>query len=78
MTSVVDNEERDARRMIPCGAEGAPEARRSGGAAGPSDRSSGKTDFDPWLSHHLGRLYDPIIVEPIPPQLLRMLEMRLK
>jgi hypothetical protein len=34
--------------------------------------------FDQWLTHHLGRLYDPIAQEPIPSELLRLLELRLK
>lgn len=38
-----------------------------------------KTDpvFDGWLKHHLSQLYDPIIDEPIPADLLRLLEERL-
>jgi hypothetical protein len=34
--------------------------------------------FDRWLTHHLGRLYDPVIHEPLPADLLRLLESRLK
>ncbi len=34
--------------------------------------------FDGWLKHHLSQLYDPIIHEPIPADLLRLLEERLK
>lgn len=34
--------------------------------------------FDGWLKHHLSQLYDPVINEPIPAELLRLLEERLK
>ena len=34
--------------------------------------------FDGWLKHHLSQLYDPVISEPIPAELLRLLEERLK
>ena len=33
--------------------------------------------FDGWLNHHLLRLYGPVIDEPIPDNLLRLLEERL-
>jgi hypothetical protein len=34
--------------------------------------------FDGWLTHHLSQLYDPVIREPIPLDLLKLLEERLK
>ena len=34
--------------------------------------------FDQWIGHHLQRLYDPIAKEPIPADLLRLLESKLK
>jgi hypothetical protein len=33
--------------------------------------------FDGWLTHHLSRLYDPVINEPIPADLLKLLEEKL-
>jgi hypothetical protein len=33
--------------------------------------------FDSWLTHHLSQLYDPVIEEPIPAALLKLLEERL-
>jgi hypothetical protein len=33
--------------------------------------------FDGWLNHHLSRLYGPVLDEPIPDSLLRLLEERL-
>jgi hypothetical protein len=33
--------------------------------------------FDGWLTHHLSRLYDPVIQEPLPADLLKLLEERL-
>jgi len=33
--------------------------------------------FDGWLTHHLSRLYDPVIQEPIPEDLLKLLKERL-
>ncbi len=34
--------------------------------------------FDQWLTHHLGRLYGPVVQEALPEDLLRLLEQRLK
>jgi hypothetical protein len=34
--------------------------------------------FDGWLTHHLSQLYGPVVNEPIPAELLRRLEERLK
>jgi hypothetical protein len=34
--------------------------------------------FDRWLTHHLGRLYDPVIREPLPDDLMDLLERKLK
>lgn len=33
--------------------------------------------FDSWLNHHLSRLYDPVIHEQIPTDLLKLLKDRL-
>jgi hypothetical protein len=78
MNIAADSDERGQGIIIPYGAEDALRARRADGATRPAAGSSGARDFDPWLSHHLGRLYDPIVQEPIPPELLRLLEIRLK
>ena len=42
-------------------------------------RGKPKSDpaFDGWLTHHLSRLYDPVIHEPIPAELLKLLKERL-
>ena len=37
-------------------------------------KPKGNPAFDGWLSHCLGRLYGPVIDEPIPADLLRRLE----
>jgi hypothetical protein len=46
-----------------------------------SDLAKGKPKadaiFDGWLNHHLSRLYDPVIHEPIPADLLKLLKERL-
>jgi len=34
--------------------------------------------FDRWLTHHLGRLYGQLIEDPLPAEMLRLLEQRLK
>jgi hypothetical protein len=34
--------------------------------------------FNQWLTHHLRRLYDPVTGEPLPADLIRALENRLK
>ena len=34
--------------------------------------------FDGWLNHHLSRLYGPVLDEPIPANLLQLLEERLR
>jgi hypothetical protein len=43
-------------------------------------RGKPKSDpvFDGWLNHHLSRLYGPILDEPIPDNLLRLLEEKLR
>jgi hypothetical protein len=48
-------------------------------AARADSRGKPATDpiFDGWLTHHLSRLYDPVVHEPIPEDLLRLLEERL-
>ena len=45
-----------------------------------SVRGKPKSDpvFDGWLTHHLSRLYGPVLDEPIPKELLRLLEERLR
>ena len=45
-----------------------------------SERGKPKSDpvFDGWLNHHLSRLYGPIVDEPIPTELLRLLEEKLR
>jgi hypothetical protein len=60
----------------------------SAGREGPKDkrivdmnvRGQPKSDpvFDGWLNHHLSQLYGPILDEPIPNELLRLLEKRLR
>jgi hypothetical protein len=34
--------------------------------------------FDRWLTHHLCQLYDPVVQEPLPGELVRLLEERLR
>lgn len=43
-------------------------------------RGKPKSDpvFDGWLNHHLSRLYGPVLDEPVPESLLKLLEERLK
>jgi hypothetical protein len=41
-------------------------------------RPKGDPVFDGWLNHHLSQLYGPIVDEPIPDKLLRLLEERLR
>jgi len=58
------------------------------GCNGPGDtrvvdmnvRGKPKADpvFDGWLNHHLSRLYGPVLDEPIPSDLLRLLEEKLR
>jgi Anti-sigma factor NepR len=43
------------------------------GIASPADPA-----FDLWLTHHLRQLYDPVVQEPIPRDLIKLLEARLK
>jgi len=45
-----------------------------------NERGKPKSDpvFDGWLNHHLSRLYGPIVDEPIPDTLLRLLEEKLR
>ena len=35
-------------------------------------------NFGQWLAHHLSRLYDPVVNEPLPADLIRALESKLK
>ena len=46
--------------------------RQADGAPAPDAR------FDQWLGHHLKRLYDPVANEPIPADLIRLLESKLR
>ena len=58
------------------------------GCQGPGHKRAGdmnargkpKSDrvFDGWLNHHLSRLYGPVLDEPIPKELLRLLEEKLR
>jgi hypothetical protein len=50
--------------------------RRKGDMA-KQDKPQTDAVFDGWLTHHLSRLYDPVIREPIPEDLLKLLEERL-
>jgi hypothetical protein len=45
----------------------------------PAMRGKPQSDplFDGWLTHHLSQLYDPVIEEPIPAALLKLLQERL-
>jgi hypothetical protein len=45
-----------------------------------SVRGKPKSDsvFDGWLNHHLARLYGPVLDEPLPKDLLRLLEKKLR
>jgi len=57
------------------------------GRKGPEDqgvvdigaRGRPKSDpvFDGWLNHHLSRLYSPVLEEPLPRDLMRLLEEKL-
>jgi hypothetical protein len=41
-------------------------------------KAAANRTFDRWLTHHLGRLYDPVVQEPLPADMRRLLEKRLK
>lgn len=41
-------------------------------------KPKGDLAFDGWLTHHLSQLYGPVVHEPLPLDLLRLLEERLK
>jgi hypothetical protein len=43
-----------------------------------SIESAADPAFDQWLTHHLRQLYDPVVQEPIPRDLIKLLEARLK
>jgi len=45
-----------------------------------NSRGKPKSDsiFDGWLNHHLSRLYGPVLDEPLPTDLLRELEEKLR
>ena len=47
------------------------------GTTQPEGGSAGGSAFDQWLTHHLKQLYDPVVSEPLPPDLLRLLSLRL-
>jgi hypothetical protein len=50
-----------------------PQSDNGTGGQGPSNPV-----FDRWLTHHLGRLYDPVIREPLPEDLMKLLERKLR
>ena len=37
------------------------------------DLPSADPFFDQWLRHHLGKLYDPVMREPLPREFIRLL-----
>jgi hypothetical protein len=78
MTIVVQNDGRPHPTLTPYGAQQAMDARRSSDAFRSGIPSYAEPVFDQWLTHHLGQLYDPVVQEPIPAELLRLLELRLK
>jgi hypothetical protein len=41
-----------------------------------TDSSAADLDFDCWLNHHLVQLYDPVVREPLPENLLFLLKER--
>ncbi len=45
---------------------------------GPRGKPKSDPVFDGWLKHHLTRLYGPVLEEPIPKDLLRRLEEKLR
>jgi hypothetical protein len=53
------------------------QGKRGGDMTG-QDKPKSDAIFDGWLAHHLSRLYDPVIQEAIPADLLKLLEERLK
>jgi len=46
----------------------------SGGSSLGSDETMVERGFDRWLNRQLHRLYDPVLAEPVPEDLLRLLE----
>ena len=50
------------------GSPGPPQAEDQSGSPIPD------ATFDRWLTHHLQQLYDPVTDEPIPADLLRLLD----
>ena len=57
---------------------GRPEPQTGEESSERAEESMSDATFDRWLTHHLRRLYDPIVNEPIPADLIRALESRLK
>ncbi len=53
-------------------------ARTSNARADSRGKPQDDPTFDGWLTHHLSQLYGPVTHEPIPADLLRLLEERLK
>ena len=43
-----------------------------------SESAVSDANFGQWLTHHLSRLYDPVVKEPLPADLIRALESKLK
>jgi len=41
--------------------------------AGNAGSPYGSPAVDRWLAHHLSRLYDPVIREPLPPEFIALL-----
>jgi hypothetical protein len=39
---------------------------------------TGDPAFDRWLNHHLSQLYDPVVQEQLPTDLMRLLQERLR
>jgi hypothetical protein len=71
-------EQRDARlagRTMPNRRSDQPENRTAAAESSPLQMPD--ATFDRWLTHHLRQLYDPVTSEPIPADLLRLLERRL-
>jgi len=46
----------------------------NGGGSLGSDEAMVERGFDRWLNRQLHRLYDPVLAEPVPDDLLRLLE----
>jgi hypothetical protein len=51
-----------------------PENKPVSGAGQSAGHSVVENAFDIWLQRHLHRLYDGVMQEPLPPELLRLIE----